>query len=70
MSEEKQHRSKERIKKYGEVFTPKKVINDMLDLIGDSDSPIWSDENVVFFEPTCGNGNICSAIVELSLIHI
>lgn len=55
------HRSRERVKDMGEVFTPEQYVLQMLVLL---DEKLWSDENVVFFEPTCGHGNFASAIVE------
>ncbi len=54
------HRSKKRIKDLGEVFTPEEYVYKMLDLL---DQSIWSDENIVFFEPTCGHGNFVIAVV-------
>ncbi len=58
------HRSKNRIRDFGEVFTPEKYVNQMLDML---DKSIWTDTNVVFFEPTCGHGNFVEAIVERRL---
>ena len=55
------HRSKKRIRDFGEVFTPKKYVQQMLDML---DRSVWADTRVVFFEPTCGHGNFVSAIVE------
>lgn len=55
------HRSRERIKAMGEVFTPERYVHEMLALF---DETVWSDESVVFFEPACGHGNIALAIVE------
>lgn len=54
------HRSRERIKGLGEVFTPEQYVNQMLSLF---DQKIWSDENTVFFEPTAGHGNILIPIL-------
>lgn len=45
----------------GEVFTPEQYVRQMLALF---DERLWSDENIVFFEPACGHGNIALAIVE------
>jgi hypothetical protein len=45
----------------GEVFTPEQYVQQMLALF---DEKLWSDENIVFFEPTCGHGNIALVIVE------
>ena len=58
------HRSKKRIRDFGEVFTPKKYVQQMLDML---DRSVWTDTRVVFFEPTCGHGNFVSAIVERRL---
>ncbi len=55
------HRSRERIKDMGEVFTPERYVQEILALF---DEKVWSDESVVFFEPACGHGNIALAIVE------
>ena len=58
------HRSKERIKDFGEVFTPLSYVNQMLDLLDDKNkkNSIWCDENTIFFEPTCGHGNFVEAV--------
>ena len=54
------HRSRERIKNLGEVFTPEQYVQQMLALF---DSKIWADENVIFFEPSAGHGNIVLPIL-------
>ncbi len=53
------HRNKKRIQDLGEVFTPDKHVTGMLDMF---DQKIWQDEQVVFFEPCCGHGNIVIGI--------
>lgn len=55
-------RSKERIKKFGEVFTPENTVDDMLNLLSDDNPNVWSDLGYCFFEPTCGTGNFVVAI--------
>lgn len=55
------HRNRERVKDMGEVFTPEQYVQQMLALF---DEKLWSDENIIFFEPACGHGNIALAIVE------
>jgi len=52
---EKINRSKERITKNGEVFTPPKLVQRMLDQL-DID---WSNppQDKTFLDPTCGDGN-------------
>lgn len=61
------HRDKSRIQTLGEVFTPKIYVDQMIDLISSSD---LSDETIVFFEPTCGHGNIVEALLERRLSAI
>lgn len=58
------HRSKERIKDLGEVFTPEKYVDEMLDLVSKERKKIWADERVSFFEPSCGHGNIVLPIIK------
>lgn len=52
------HRSKKRIQDLGEVFTPEAYVEEMLDLLAKDKKNFWSDEDIVFFEPCCGHGNI------------
>jgi hypothetical protein len=56
------HRSKDRIKDLGEVFTPESIVEDMLDLLAKDKRGLWSDIDTTFFEPCCGHGNIVLAI--------
>ena len=58
------HRSRKRIRDLGEVFTPDKYVQKMLDML---DKSVWADAKIVFFEPTCGHGNFVLAIVERRL---
>ena len=58
------HRSKNRIRNLGEVFTPDKYVHEMLDML---DKSVWSDTNTVFFEPTCGHGNFVVTVLERRL---
>ena len=55
------HRSRQRIKELGEVFTPDVYVKQMLNQL---DPKLWSNEAAVFFEPTCGHGNFVTAILE------
>ena len=57
-----QIKSKQRVTEFGEVYTAKKQVMDMLSLIPDS-MPI----NTTFLEPACGNGNILSEIMKRKL---
>ncbi|VEG89923.1 hypothetical protein [Legionella spiritensis] len=61
------HRSKERIRNLGEVFTPEHYVEEMLSLLTDNSDFYWADEEIAFFEPCCGHGNIVLAIFEKRL---
>ena len=54
-------RSKERITKNGEVFTPKALVEKMMDKIPDEK---WSDPEATFLEPTFGSGNMLICMLE------
>lgn len=57
---EQHTKSKDRVQTLGEVFTPKKTVDEMLNML-DCD---WSKEGLTFFEPTCGTGNFVIEIVK------
>lgn len=61
------HRSKERIKNLGEVFTPESYVEDMLDLLCKDKKNVWSNEDIAFFEPCSGHGNIVLSIYKRRL---
>ncbi|MEZ4873451.1 MAG: hypothetical protein R2827_14675 [Bdellovibrionales bacterium] len=61
------HRSKKRVKDFGEVFTPEKYVENMLDLLAKNKRGFWADENISFFEPCCGHGNIVVSIYKRRL---
>ena len=56
--------NKDRIRNFGEVFTPVKVVKKMCNLI-----PIetWQDITKTFLEPACGNGNFLVEILTRKL---
>lgn len=56
-------KSKERVIKYGEVFTPENTVNDMLNLVDAETCRIES----TFFDPACGNGNFQVEILRRKL---
>jgi hypothetical protein len=64
------HRSKKRIQDLGEVFTPESYVEEMLDLLAKNKKDFWSDEDLVFFEPCCGHGNIVLPIYRRRLSAI
>ena len=61
-----QVKSKERVQKHGEVFTPEWVVNDMLDLLPDE---VWHPEKT-FLEPACGEGAFLVEIYKRKLQKI
>lgn len=61
------HRSKDRIKDLGEVFTPELYVEDMLNLLAKDKWELWSDEDISFFEPCSGHGNIVLPIYKRRL---
>ncbi len=60
-------KTRERVKAYGEVFTPRRMVNQMLDLVSDDleSSPGFVDKT--FFEPAAGDGNFLVAILRRKL---
>lgn len=60
---EKQVRSKERVAKHGEVYTSKREVDAMLDLVKHETERIDSR----FLEPACGTGNFLTEILERKL---
>src|SRR5690625_3627740 len=63
--EENLIKSKQRVQKHGEVFTPRKIVNKMLDLPEIKEAC----ENVLatFLEPAAGEGAFLVAILERKL---
>jgi len=61
---EKLFRSKENIISFGEVWTPMKIVDEMIDLIP---AHAWTDREYIFMEPTCGHGNFLVAIIKKRL---
>ena len=55
MQEEVLIKSKERVHKFAEVFTPSRVVRDMCDML-ECESPGAFDPERTFLEPTCGEG--------------
>lgn len=45
----------ERVKKFGEVFTPEWVVRDMCDML-EAEAPGCFEPERTFLEPTCGDG--------------
>ncbi|MEJ1089389.1 SAM-dependent DNA methyltransferase [Microbacterium sp. Mu-80] len=60
-------KSRHRVKTYGEVFTPRYMVDQMLDLVADEleDGPDFVDKT--FLEPAAGDGNFLVAILQRKL---
>ncbi len=65
---EKLIKSKERVQKHAEVYTPAWLVKDMCDMLP---SDAWDDIHKTFLEPSCGNGNFLEEILvrKLKLCH-
>lgn len=59
-------KSNQRVKDFGEVFTPIWVVNEMLDAL-EKESDAFSDVSKTFLEPTCGTGNFVVEIYRRKL---
>lgn len=57
-------KSKERVSKLGEVFTPEWLVKDMCDMLPDD---AWNDISKTFLEPSCGTGNFLVEILRRKL---
>lgn len=67
ISKEKAMKSRHRVKTYGEVFTPRHMVDQMLDLVR---AELETDPNFVdktFLEPAAGGGNFLVAILQRKL---
>lgn len=65
---EKIIKSKERVKQHGEVYTPKKIVKEMLDMLEDESEDAFSVLTKTFLEPACGNGNFLVEIFRRKLV--
>lgn len=65
--EEKIIKSEERVRKYGEVYTPMWLVNKMLDMLEEEYPDAFADIDKTFLEPSCGNGNFLIEIFERKL---
>ncbi|WP_448238889.1 N-6 DNA methylase [Microbacterium paulum] len=63
MTDEKLVKSRQRVADHGEVFTPRWLVDDMLDLVKGETERIDSR----FLEPACGSGNFLVPILERKL---
>lgn len=63
---EKLVKSKQRVSDHGEVFTPRWLVDDMLDLVKSETERIDSR----FLEPACGSGNFLVPVLERKLAAV
>lgn len=63
MGDEKLVKSRQRVADHGEVFTPRWLVDDMLDLVKGEAERI----DARFLEPACGSGNFLVPILERKL---
>ncbi len=66
MGDEKLVKSRQRVADHGEVFTPRWLVDDMLDLVKGEAERIDSR----FLEPACGSGNFLVPILERKLAAV
>ena len=57
-------KSKERVRRNAEVYTPSWLVNDMCDMLPHD---AWDDIHRTFLEPSCGNGNFLVEILARKL---
>lgn len=60
-------KSKKRVQKFGEVFTPIWVVNETLDNLEKESPGIFKDVSKTFLEPSCGTGNFVVEIYRRKL---
>lgn len=60
-------KSEERVRKFGEVYTPVHIVKAMCDMLGDENPEAWTVLDKTFLEPACGNGNFLVEIFERKL---
>lgn len=61
-------KSKERVKKHGEVYTPDHIVRQMCDML-EKESPGIFAIHRTFLEPACGSGNFLSEIFRRKLLN-
>ena len=66
MPKERLTKSKARIKKYGEVFTPEWVVKMMVDELEKSNGPLPIEATVL--EPSCGEGAFLKEVLHRKLV--
>jgi len=57
-------RTEARKKNLGEVFTPRELVNEILDKLSES---VWIDSSRTFLDNSCGNGNFLVEVLKRKL---
>lgn len=66
---EKLVKSKERVKKFAEVYTPERIVKNMCDMLDrENDNHAFDKIETTFLEPACGNGNFITEIMRRKLL--
>lgn len=60
-------RTTKRIKDTGEVFTPRELVNELLDQLVEHDNTLFTNPDKVFCDPCCGNGQFLVEIMKRKL---
>mgnify|MGYP003440158383 CR=1 FL=1 len=60
-------KSRQRVKAHGEVFTPRRMVDQMLDLVSAELETVPHVVDKTFFEPSAGDGNFLIAILRRKL---
>lgn len=61
-------KSKERVKRFGEIFTPAWLVKKMCDMLDDENGGHAFDIEKTFLEPCCGTGNFAVEIIGRKLV--
>ncbi len=61
-------KSKERVQKFGEVYTPQHIVEKMCDLCEEENEDAFTVLTKTFLEPACGNGNFLVEIFRRKLL--
>ena len=56
-------RDQNRIKKHSEFFTPKSLVDEMLDKLEEAEYTVFSDSKRTFLDPACGDGNFLANVL-------
>ena len=56
-------RDQTRVKKHSEFFTPKFLVDEMLDKLEEAEYNIFSDASKTFLDPACGDGNFLANVL-------